>query len=93
MLTVPFQGRIDHFSWSPKTNIATLNPVIEFSICDNNGNLIMCYNELNKEIDLNQSNNLKTNVNYNFIFHEMLFFISIYYYYYHYLRILKLKLI
>ena len=68
LLTVPFQGRIDHFSWSPKTNIATLNPVIEFAVCDNNGNLLMCYNELNKEtMDLNQSStNLKTNVSNNF---------------------------
>lgn len=49
LMTVPFQGRIDHFSWSPKTNVATLKPIIQFAVCDNYHNLIFCTADLSKE--------------------------------------------
>ena len=50
-MTVPFQdGRVDHFSWSPRTNVATLKPIIEFAVCDNNRTLSFCTADLSKEV-------------------------------------------
>lgn len=50
LMTVPLQdGRIDHFSWSPRTNVATLKPIIQFAVCDNNRNLMFCTADLSKE--------------------------------------------
>jgi len=48
IMTIPFQSRIDHFCWSPCTNLR-LKPIIKFAVCDNNGNLIFCTAEFSKE--------------------------------------------
>ena len=32
LMSIPFQNRSDHFSWSPKTNVYTLKPIIQYSV-------------------------------------------------------------
>lgn len=49
LMSIPFQNRSDHFSWSPKTNVYTLKPIIQFSVCDNHGRLIFCTADLSKD--------------------------------------------
>lgn len=64
LMTIPFQSRIDHFSWSPRTNVSTLKPIIQFAVCDNNSNLIFCTADLSKDsvrtLDSDLSSYVKT---------------------------------
>ncbi|CAF0737329.1 unnamed protein product [Brachionus calyciflorus] len=62
VLTIPFQQKIDNFTWNPKTIITSLKPVISFAVSDCAQNVIFCTSssDQHQSIETDHRQNVQT---------------------------------
>ena len=66
--SIPFQQKIEQFSWSPKTTISSLKQTINFAVSDCTQNVVFCNFNLNSLQQEQQGENLQSNIKLVVIF-------------------------